>query len=131
METAGELDGPAFSRILTTFEGFGQWYQAVKEKSFKLVLGGGDVPGYGIVEGRSTRKWKSTVTQKDLEELAEELKKDPNKVVKQVMLSPAQMESKEGGWGKAKKVVEAMMGLVFKAPGEKKLEKIGGKNAKT
>jgi len=72
------LGGADISEILNRFAGVSTWYQAVKQKGFEVAFAGGDIPGYGIVEGRpGGRKWRDGVTKEQIAELAEELGKDP------------------------------------------------------
>lgn len=44
-----------------------EWYKTIQDKALELLLGGGKIPGYKVVEGRSMRAW--TDQDKALEKL--------------------------------------------------------------
>lgn len=44
-----------------------EWYKTIQDKALELLLGGSKIPGYKVVEGRSTRAW--TDQDKALEKL--------------------------------------------------------------
>lgn len=45
-----------YSHLLKELPLFSEWIEAIKEKTLAMALGGTELPGYKIVEGRSVRK---------------------------------------------------------------------------
>ncbi len=87
-----------------------EWAGAVKSEAYKRLSMGGQVPGYQLVEGNRRKSWKDDVTVEQLEELAEELKKD-----KDAILSPRKLASPAAvgkAWGRAKKTQAALEELI-------------------
>ena len=86
------------------------WLKRVKEQALTTLLSGGDVPGYKVVAGRSTRDWADNL------EVAEALKKagyGVEEITETKLLSPYNMERTLG----KKKVAELVGGHILTKSG--------------
>jgi hypothetical protein len=46
------------SNILKNLPRFDEWRKNLEEQAFQVMMDGGEIPGFKLVEGRSVRKWK-------------------------------------------------------------------------
>lgn len=86
------------------------WLRRVKSLALDTLLGGGEVPGFKVVAGRSSRTWADNL------EVAEELKKagySMEDITKTELLSPAAMEKALG----KKRVTELVGGQILTSQG--------------
>ena len=86
------------------------WLKAVKDRAMSSLLEGGEIPGYKVVAGRSSRTWADEL------EMAEVLYKagyTREEITKTEILSPAAMEKAIG----KKKVSELVAGHILTMPG--------------
>lgn len=69
-EMRGTLTPEELGEILERGKMLTEWYKSVQEKAMEALLGGTAIPGYKLVEGRSTRAWS------DQDAALEELQKN-------------------------------------------------------
>ena len=86
------------------------WLKRVKAQAMTTLLDGGEVPGYKVVEGRSSREW---VDAMEVLEVLEERGYPRDHVTKTELLSPAAMEKAIG----KKQVAELLTDLIEKKAG--------------
>ena len=87
------------------------WLKRVKAQALTTLLDGGEVPGYKVVEGRSSREWKNEMLVIDT--LVVDGGYSKEQITKTELLSPAAMEKALG----KKKVAELLDGLIDRSPG--------------
>lgn len=98
------------AEILETEPLISLWLKRVKTYALETLLDGGEIPGFKVVEGRSSRAWA------DDQRVIEILKDNgygPNDYFKSELYSPAGMEGQLG----KKLTAELLGGLVVKKPG--------------
>lgn len=66
--TITDKDKERIAAILSVKKDIESYLSSVQQAAMNLILSGGDLPGWKIVEGRSVRKWR-----KDAEQVAKEL----------------------------------------------------------
>lgn len=81
------LNAARIAELLPHLDGLVNWASAVKEHAGAVIAGGGIVPGYKLVAGRSQRKWTD---ERDAEDVLGELLGEEAFVTK--LVSPAQAE---------------------------------------
>jgi hypothetical protein len=86
------------------------WLKAVKERALASLLDGGDIPGFKVVAGRSTRQWADDL---EVAGLLEAAGYTCEQYTKTETLSPAAMEKALG----KKKVAELLSGKILALPG--------------
>jgi hypothetical protein len=86
------------------------WLKAVKERALASLLEGGEIPGFKVVSGRSTRSWADDLEVVGLLEAAGYTREQ---ITKTETLSPAAMEKALG----KKKVAELLSGQILSYPG--------------
>lgn len=52
-----ELSPAVIAEIMTKLPLFDQWRKALEEKAYAILLEGGNLPGFKLVEGRANRQW--------------------------------------------------------------------------
>jgi hypothetical protein len=87
------------------------WLKAVKDRALAQLLNGEEIPGYKVVEGRSSRDWGDT--QSVLAQLAQAGYGSEQVFTQPQILSVAQMEKSIG----KKKVAELVGSLIVSKPG--------------
>ncbi|MBO7275514.1 MAG: DUF2800 domain-containing protein [Clostridia bacterium] len=87
------------------------WLKRVKAQALDTLLDGGEVPGWKVVEGRSSREWKNEMLVIDT--LVVDGGYSKEQITKTELLSPAAMEKALG----KKKVAELLDGLIDRSPG--------------
>lgn len=96
------------------------WLKAVKEKALSDMLSGEAVPGYKVVEGKSSREWAD---EHQVEECLKSQGFTPDQYTKTEILSPAQMEKSI-----SKKTVSTLLGpLLTVKPGSPTIAPEGDK----
>lgn len=94
------------------------FFKGIEDELERRLEAGNPVPGFKMVEGRSSRNWSADETRMaDTLELMFDL--TPDDVFERSMISPAKLEGvlKKKGY-KAKQIAEFMPTLVVKAPGK-------------
>ncbi len=86
------------------------WLKAVKDRALSDMLSGGEVPGYKVVAGRSSRSWADDLEVESILNLAGYT---PDDYTKTELLSPYNMEKALG----KKKVSELLSGQILSVPG--------------
>ena len=86
------------------------WLKRVKAQAMTTLLDGGEVPGYKVVEGRSSREW---VDENRVALRLEEADYSREDITETKLLSPAAMEKALG----KKKVAELLTDLIDKKAG--------------
>ena len=87
------------------------WLKRVKAQALNTLMDGGEVPGWKVVEGRSSREWKNEMLVIDT--LVVDGGYSKEQITKTELLSPAAMEKALG----KKKVAELLDGLIDRSPG--------------
>lgn len=113
-----ELPGSTVGALLAEADILGTWLRRLQAQATRLLMAGGEVDGWEMREGRSTRGWADNVTAAHVQEIAKKIGKDADKVLHVEMVSPNKLEQ---SWGRAKKVKEALENLIVKKPGAPKL----------
>lgn len=96
--------------ILATEGKVTAWLKAVKDRALTDMLNGGEIPGYKVVAGRSSRSWADDLEVESILNLAGYA---PNEYTKTELLSPYNMEKALG----KKKVSELLSGQVLTVSG--------------
>ena len=86
------------------------WLKAVKDRAMADLLGGGEVPGFKVVAGRSTRAWADDL---EVSGILQAAGYSPAQYTKTEMLSPAAMSKLLG----KKQFSELLSGQVLTYPG--------------
>ena len=87
------------------------WLKRVKAQALNTLMDCGEVPGWKVVEGRSSREWKNEMLVIDT--LVVDGGYSKEQITKTELLSPAAMEKALG----KKKVAELLDGLIDRSPG--------------
>ena len=97
--------------ILKSESMISSWLKAVKDRALAQMMGGEEIPGFKVVEGRGSREWS------DIQSVAAQLAQagygSEQVFTKPELLSPAQMEKSIG----KKKVTELVGKMVVSIPG--------------
>lgn len=120
-EEPNRLPNSEVARLLKASKPVRAWIGALEQHAFGVLMAGGQIPGYMLGLGRSTRDWKDGTSEAQLESIGKSLGKDPAAVVVKELASPAQIEK---SWGKAKKIKEALEPLIIQKPGNPRLEEV-------
>ena len=86
------------------------WLKAVKDRALSCLLNGEEIPGYKVVEGRSSRAWSDEAAV--LERL-QNCHYSPEEYLKTELLSPAQLEKSIG----KKIAADLVSDLIVSKPG--------------
>lgn len=86
------------------------WLKSVKERALSQMLSGEEIPGYKVVEGRSSREWSNEL---EVMRALARADYDEDRYLKTELLSPAQMEKSIG----KKKVAELLSSCITTKPG--------------
>jgi len=97
-DDTSEMD---FSEMLTLADVVETWVKEVRAHAYGLAMEGATIPGYKLVEGRKTRKWKDEV------KAAKILRNHDVDPHEHKMLSPAKAEKALGAHGK--KVIQDLV----------------------
>lgn len=93
--------------------------KAAKARAYAILSAGGQLEGWKLGEGKSSREWTDDALEQ-LKKVSAAIGKSPYSILKTELLSPAQLEK---AWGKSKPVVEAITPLIIKKSGAPVLER--------
>lgn len=85
------LSTAGLSRAMAAADMIEAWAHAVRGRVLAMLLAGRELPGWKLVSGRSTRKWREDDTS-DVIKQAHDVLRDPSVYAPRVLLSPAKME---------------------------------------
>jgi hypothetical protein len=85
------LSTAELSRAMAAADMIEAWAHAVRGRVLAMLLAGRELPGWKLVSGRSTRKWREDDTS-DVIKQAHDVLRDPSVYAPRVLLSPAKME---------------------------------------
>lgn len=84
------MSNEKLAKILQMEEQIESAFKAIREHLFGELLAARDVPGYKLVNGRASRKWKDGIDVEDIHNLFPDL--DTDDLLKVELRSPAQVE---------------------------------------
>jgi hypothetical protein len=96
------------------------WLKSVKERALSQMLSGEEIPGFKVVEGKSSREWRS---EDEVEAFMESSGFQREEYLKTELLSPAQMEKSIG----KKRAKELLSEFIETKPGSPTIAPEGDK----